>query len=200
MSWLSARFFTYLQQAPFYRAAHQAAVQHLPKGHGQRWADIGCGPGLVAALAHEHGYVVTGRDIDPDSITAAQAGHPSDICFEQAGWEAPFPNEVRPQVISAASLLIVLPERQAALRTLAAQLAPGGTLLIIETTPAMRLRQALAWLVAHRWPPRGWLLLLWALARRGKAVNASELSLPGFHTHAHPLMDGLLCAWRLQAA
>ncbi len=72
MGSLSARFFDYIQEADFYRDLHREAVALLPAGAGQTWFDIGCGPGLVARLAHARGYDAVGFDLDADVTRLAR--------------------------------------------------------------------------------------------------------------------------------
>ncbi|HEY8708423.1 MAG TPA: methyltransferase domain-containing protein, partial [Burkholderiaceae bacterium] len=72
MGALSARFFGYVQDADFYRDLHREAVALLPPGAGKTWFDMGCGPGLVARLAHDRGYDAVGFDLDPHMVGLAR--------------------------------------------------------------------------------------------------------------------------------
>ena len=45
MSYFSARLFSWVQDAAFYRQLHREAVELLPRGSGQPWLDAGCAPG-----------------------------------------------------------------------------------------------------------------------------------------------------------
>lgn len=201
MSGLAARFFAYLQDAAFYREVHEQAVALLPQGTGRTWLDLGCGPGLVARLAAARGYHTLGRDIDPDMIAMAQRiaqQSGSRVGFEVGGFDAPLPHDARADVVSAASLLIVLDDRAAALRQMLAHLKQDGILLLIETTPAMRPRAAWRWLRQTGYTKRGWLLMLWAWVRSGRAIQRDELSAEGWHTECTELMGGLVAAWTIR--
>jgi SAM-dependent methyltransferase len=189
---MSAGFFSWLSDAAFYASAHAQAVG-LVDG-GQTWTDVGCGPGVVALAAARRGYTVRGFDRDAAMIDAARARAASDQVtaqFDQGSLEA---LEARADVVSAASLLAVLPGRQRALEQLWALVSPGGALLVIETTERLRWRATLGQLRG-----RGALgLLLWGLVRNGRSA-ARELdafSPTDLHVRSfHPLLDGLLGAW-----
>lgn len=202
MSRKVARFFACLQEAEFYREVHRQAVALLPPGAGRLWLDLGCGPGLVTRLAAERGYHALGRDIDPDMVAMAQRvarNKGSPARFEAAGIEAAL-GEQRVDVVSAASLLFVLADRATALRQMLAQLKPGGVLLVVETTPAMRLGKAWRWLRQAGGGRRAWMLLLWAWVRGGRAVGEEELKAEGWRAECAPLMGGLVSAWIFRRA
>lgn len=186
----SATFFSWLQRAPFYRAAHEAAVATLPSGRG-RWVDVGTGPGLVARAAAARGYVVHGFDADEAMIAVAKRDHGA-ATFSVASLNQVEQLTAPAQVVSAASLVTVLDEPKQALDTLWRLVAPAGTLLIIETTAQMRLPRALA--LGHS--QLG--LLLWATVRGGRTVaplldafEPDDLAARTFH----PVLHGLLGAW-----
>jgi SAM-dependent methyltransferase len=200
MSGLAARFFACLQGAAFYREVHEQAVALLPQGAGRTWLDLGCGPGLVARLAAARGYHARGRDIDRHMIAMAQRiaqQTGSRAAFETAGIDAP-PQDGGADVVSAASLLIVLDDRTVALRQMLAQLKQDGVLLLVETTPAMRPRAAWRWLKQAGHTKRGWLLMLWAWVRSGRAIHPNELGVEGWHTECTELMGGLVAAWTIR--
>lgn len=186
----SATFFSWLQRAPFYQAAHAAAVATLPAGRG-RWIDVGTGPGLVARAAASRGYAVLGFDADDAMIAAARRVHRA-VTFSVATLNQVEQVAAPAQVVSAASLVTVLEEPKRALDTLWRLVAPGGTLLIIETTAQMTLRQALALGTPHLG------LLLWATVRGGRTVAPLlDAFAPGdlaAHTF-HPVLHGLLGVW-----
>src|SRR5699024_251667 len=46
----------------------------LPRG--SRVLDAGCGPGRVGGRLHELGHLVTGVDVDPELVAAAEEDHP----------------------------------------------------------------------------------------------------------------------------
>lgn len=201
MSGFAARFFAHLQDAEFYRTVHEQAVALLPRGAGRTWLDIGCGPGLVARLAAARGYRALGLDIDPAMISMARhiakQGN-SAAEFATGSIAAPLPHDERADVVSAASLLIVLNDRGNALRQMLAHLKENGVLLIVETTPAMKLDAAWRWLRQTGYTKRAWLVLLWAWVRSGRAVHREELGVEGWRTDCTPLMGGLVAAWTIR--
>lgn len=135
--------FTWLQGADFYHDLHKQAVESLPIGQGETWLDVGCGPGLVARLATHRGYNVTGIDTDPQMIAVAKRiayRTNSSVDFQTADFASLPAGSAK--VVSAASLLAVLPDREAGLRSLWQILRPGGMLLIIEPTRQMTIENA----------------------------------------------------------
>lgn len=197
----SAEFFSWLSDADFYAQAHAEAVALVPPGPGT-WIDVGCGPGLVTRLAAERGFRATGYDRSLDMVLAARrrtAGLGARVRFEQASLAELERRAPSADVVSAASLLAVLPDPGAALELLWRQVSAGGVLLIIETTPLMRAERTLRALKGRRAVG----LLMWGLARRGRSAaptvdvfHPEDLASAFFH----PLLEGLLGAWVLRRA
>jgi len=192
--------FTWLQGADFYRALHREAVEMLPIGNGETWLDIGSGPGLVTHLAAERGYRATGIDTDPQMVAAAKRiarWKHSPVEF-QTGDFTSLPAESA-QVVSAASLLAVLPDREAGLRSLWRLLRPGGTLLVIEPTNQMT-RENASRAIKNGLPPKRIIgLRIWANARQGNIVDPSIYETPGAESICfRPLLQGLVGAWAIQ--
>jgi trans-aconitate methyltransferase len=197
MSLVSAAFFAWVQGAPFYQDAHRAAVELLPRGEGKTWLDVGCGPGLVTRLASRHGYRALGVDRDTAMIRAAHRLSRHDPCeFERADLTT-IDDERSFEVVSAASLLIVVPDAPRAAELLWRHVAPGGTLLVVETTPRMTPENAE--IVARSLPPkRHAVLTRWAAARRGRSFDPAVLDgLDATARHQQALLGGLLGAWIL---
>jgi SAM-dependent methyltransferase len=204
MSYLGARLFDWLQGADFYRELHQTAVQLLPPGAGRTWLDVGCGPGLVTRLAAEHGYAALGIDTDPHMLARARRA--------AQGISHPPPSYARhglgdlgtvlapAQVVSATSLLAVLPHVSAAVRGLLRGVADGGALLLVEPLPAMTLARVRRGIRTGRFRGRrlnG--LRLWAYARQGSIRDLAP-ALQELHVRERryePLLDGLVGAWVL---
>lgn len=203
MGRLSARLFGWVQSAPFYRELYSQAVALLPAGAGRTWVDVGCGPGLVAGLAAARGYTAWGLDRDPAMVALARRHHPA-ARFAVGDLFAPVASQPHPpgaDVVSAASLLAVLPDRRSALQALLARVRPGGTLLLIEPSPSMTPASAAAWLARHPAARGATVLRLWAHTRRPqRAVQAHDLHWPGWDAQAHPLLEGLVQAWLLRAS
>ncbi len=199
MSQLSARFFSYVQGADFYRELHQKAVALLPPSSGSAWFDVGCGPGLVARLAAARGYRTTGFDIDPTMIEQAKKSSPNELSiphYEVASIDELQASGRKANVISAASLLFVLNDQEKALRQLLSCLVDGGILLVIETTPLMKPSKVWAWLKQNGFGNRNWILMLWALTRvNGIPVTPTYMSITGCKIERADLFEGLVSAW-----
>ncbi len=195
MSFLSAAFFTWVQGAPFYVDVHSQAVALLPSGNGKTWLDVGCGPGLVARLACDRGYEVLGIDRDPEMVRLAKRKTRGDPrCRFDVGDINDLSGRHSADVVSAASLLFVLPDPDAAIQQLWDCVRPGGKLLVIETTERMTVDQART---VKKAIPHGrrFVLNLWARARNGRAVpNEIFLSVPARIRDCIPLLNGLVNA------
>jgi ubiquinone/menaquinone biosynthesis C-methylase UbiE len=203
MSSMSAKFFTFVQGATFYRHLHEQAVALLPPGEaGARWVDIGCGPGLVTRLAANHGYRAMGFDLDPAMAEQARRlarRNVSSAQFQATDLDTLAAARLDADVVSAASLLAVLDDRKTALQNLLACVKKDGALLIIETTDAMTPRAAWKWLSSHRYGRHNWVLLLWALARsKGYAISRVDLEVPGYRVQKMDLLGGLVAAWLIR--
>ncbi|MDE2494387.1 MAG: class I SAM-dependent methyltransferase [Alphaproteobacteria bacterium] len=193
---LSAAFFSWVQGARFYIDTHAEAVALVPSGEGKTWLDVGCGPGLVARLASRRGYRATGIDRSPKMIERAirLARGESSCRFEIADLEG-LASKYSADVVSAASLLFVVQEPEAALVQLWSCVRPGGNLLVVETTEKMAPRAALQ-TMTHIRPGRRLALLLWARARNGRSVAPSVYDrLAPASGSRTPLLDGLVSAW-----
>lgn len=192
--------FTWLQGADFYFDLHKQAVESLPAGNGETWLDIGSGPGLVARLAAERGYRATGIDTDPQMVAAAKwiAQREHSAAEFQTGDFASLPAESA-HVVSAASLLAVLSDREAGLRSLWRLLRPGGTLLIVEPTHQMTSENANR-AIQHGLPQKRIAgLRMWANARQGNIVDPSMYETLGAKSiYFQPLLHGLVGTWVIQ--
>lgn len=196
---ISTLLFTWLQGADFYYDLHKQAVDLLPQGNGQRWLDVGSGPGLVSRLSAQRGYQVTGIDSDSASIQAAKwiAGIQGLSINFKAGDVFNLPPESA-EVVSAASLLAVLPDREKGLRSLWSAVRPGGYLLIIEPTDQMTSGNAEK-LIQNGLPrKRIQGLRMWATARQGNIVNPAMFETLGAEVTFTPLLHGLVSAWVLK--
>ncbi|MEO8609465.1 MAG: class I SAM-dependent methyltransferase [Chloroflexota bacterium] len=194
------RLFSWMQEAEFYYDLHAQAVSLLPKALGrQQWIDVGCGPGLITRLAAARGYQALGIDVNPQMIAAAEqiAQHEKSSATFRLGNFEDIPYESA-SVISAASLLAVLPDPMAGLLLLWRSVRPGGSLLIIEPTAEMTVEHA-HHLIQNGIPAkRKYGLYLWASARQGRAVDSSLYSrLQSSKLDYIPLLHGLVGAWVL---
>jgi len=195
----AARLFARLEDANFYSGLHRVAANLLPGGQpGQSWLDVGCGPGILVRIAAEKGYAACGIDRDADMIATARslaAGHGSLASFAVSDIETAAAANVRFDVVSASSLLVVLPKPVEALRQLVNLTKPEGRVLIIEAGSRMsRARAGRLWL-RGRLGKRGWMLLLWASVRSGRVLPESTFDQPGLHISRRSLLNGLANAW-----
>ncbi len=192
-----AVLFTWLQGAEFYRELHERAVAAMPSGEGKTWIDVGCGPGLVARLAAERSYDATGIDVSPAMIRAARRlkkWHDSSARFEVA--DLSFLRGKTVDVISAASLLAVLDDKQEAAQQMWDSVRPGGHLLIIEPTELMTPENA-GKLIKNGLPKKRLAGLgMWSKARQNRAIDpAIFAALKAKDKEVLPLLGGLVKAW-----
>ena len=196
----AADFFVRVQRAPFYEEMFRNAIERLPPGDGRRLLDVGSGPGLLTRLAAARGYDATGIDADPDMIEAAhgiarkegsRAAFRVGSAGEASVGDQPF------DVVMAASLLAVLPDRAAGIRTLWRLVAPGGILFIVEATDRITARNANRLIAAGQISDGADVLRLWAAGREGQTVDPSLVEeidgIAGLTTHS--LVHGLVAGW-----
>ena len=166
--------FWYLQSQAFYKSLHQHAVTlaDIDKGDNRlTWADVGCGVGLMSRIADVKGYKVDSYDLDSGMIRGAK-----------------FLNRKRPHltytvqdvmtlvkiydVVSATSLLSVVPDKKATLSKLQSLLHDGkSTLILIEPTEKMSLKNAWKMVTSVNTFFQYKMLLVWANARQGQALD-----------------------------
>jgi len=191
--------FTWLQGATFYCDLHARAVSLLPAGEGREWLDFGTGPGLVARLAAARGYRAVGIDSDARMIRAAQ--RLARCLGSPARFRTGSVFDARPEsahVVSACSLLAVVPDKERAVHALWSTVQPGGTLLIVEPTDRMEPANAASAIESGLPAKRILGLRLWAAARAGRAVPPSTWdSLPAASKSRVDLLAGLVTAWCL---
>ena len=97
--------------------------------------DIGCGTGTLSVVLAQLGYTVTGIDLSPNMVAAAQAKAEAagyDIRFEVA--DAAFPPFAAGQfdVVLCRHILFMLPEIEQVLQRWTVLLKPQGRLIMIE--------------------------------------------------------------------
>ena len=104
-------------------------------------------------------------------------------------------------MVSAASLLAVLPDVAAGLAQLRCCLMPGACLLLVETSALLTPLNAWRWLRRHGWAEGNLWLLVWALVRNGRStLTPMHLTSWSGRVVQQPLLDGLLNAWLLYPA
>jgi SAM-dependent methyltransferase len=114
---------------PLDRALLAAFAEQAPPG--LPLADIGCGPGHVAAHLAALGRPVVGVDLSPGMVQAAAARHPS-LDFQVGSMLAlAAPDGAYAGVVSLYTLIhLPAAERAAAIAEFARVLCPGGLLLV----------------------------------------------------------------------
>jgi 2-polyprenyl-3-methyl-5-hydroxy-6-metoxy-1,4-benzoquinol methylase len=201
MSARAAKLFARVQDADFYREMHTTAVAALPSGEGRTWLDVGCGPGLLARTAADRGYTARGIDRDPDMIAAAvrlAAERKSPATFAAIDVEAEAASGRRYDVVSASSLLVVVPDARATLRCLEELVKPRGTVLILEATSAMTRGRALALALGGRLGRGAHMLVVWANARAGRALDEAVFQDSGLRGARTSLLGGMACSWSFE--
>jgi ubiquinone/menaquinone biosynthesis C-methylase UbiE len=113
----------------------EARLQPLEPQPGQRLLDVGCGNGAaIIQLAHAYGLDVTGVDIDPDQIAAAQlaAGESNRMHFLGAdATELPF-DEHEFDFVYTNKTTHHIRDWPRALAEMARVLKPGGALVYAD--------------------------------------------------------------------
>lgn len=200
---LGARFFRFVQGAGFYQSLFREVVNQLPPGDGRSWLDVGCGPGLVARLAAERGYHSVGVDRSAGMIAEARrasrrAASPAGVLRFEVGDLSDLP-EASFDVVSAASLLAVVPNRIAAVSSLWKAVKPGGVLLVIEPTERLNAENADRIVRSGLAGPRAIVLRLWGRARSGRATDVGPLTqLPAESFEIRSYLDGLVASYEIQ--
>jgi ubiquinone/menaquinone biosynthesis C-methylase UbiE len=118
-------------EAPFDRSLLRAFVDLVNAGTSNRVADVGCGPGRVAAFLVTHHLEVVGLDPSPAMLAAARIAHP-DIQFEEGQLDdLPIAEASLAGVVCWYSIIYTPPESLGdAFAELARVLRPGGYLLL----------------------------------------------------------------------
>ena len=194
---IGAVLFTWLQGAEFYRELHKQAVDFIPLGEGKTWFDLGCGPGLVTRQAATNYYDVIGIDADPAMIKAARRiakWQGSKARFEVG--DLTFLLDKKADVVSAASLLAVLSEKEDSLSIMWDSVQPGGYLLIIEPTELMNPENAKEIISSGLSKKRINGLSLWAKARENRSIDPSIFNaINAEDKSCLELLGGLVNAW-----
>ncbi len=169
--------FTWLHNQEFYISLQKKAVEPFSSTASKNnklektWADIGCSTGLLSRLAAKLNYTVTGYDIDKNSLKMASflSRKYKNLSYEQKDFNTL--NESY-DVISATSLLSVVPKKEESLKKLISLLRDAdSTLVLIE--PTSKLTRKNVWKNISDLKSfcyyKG--LLLWAKARENKAID-----------------------------
>ena len=118
-------------EAPIDRSLLVAFVELVKRHTVDRVADVGCGPGRVAAFVAERGLDVVGVDVSQAMLAVARTAHPH-IKFEEGQLDAlPIDTGVLAGAVCWYSIIYTPPDRLAeAFGELMRVLIPGGYLLL----------------------------------------------------------------------
>jgi len=191
----TAALFEWLHGAEFYRRFHREAVELLPDGAGRTWLDVGAGPGVLSREAAARRYRVRAVDRQALMIEAAKRQTwdlEGLIDFAVSDLDAEVARGVVHDVVSASSLLTVLPDPRAGLAKLAALAKPGGAILIIEASRKMTPLNAMRMLATRDLGARSSMLLVWATVRLGRMPPSLAPFDPSLTMSQTPLLDGMV--------
>ncbi len=118
-------------EGPVDRSFLMAFVEFVARSRGARAADVGCGPGRVAAYLAANGLDVIGIDVSPAMLVEARRAHP-DIEFEEGRLDdLPITAGALGGAVCWYSIIYTPPERlDDAFAELRRILEPGGHLLL----------------------------------------------------------------------
>src|SRR5580692_12287105 len=118
-------------EGPIDRALLVAFIELIKRQTVVRVADVGCGPGRVAAFMTERGLNVVGVDLSQAMLTVARSAHPH-IRFEEGHLDAlPLETGVLAGAVCWYSIIYTPPDRLIeAFHELSRVLIPGGHLLL----------------------------------------------------------------------
>jgi ubiquinone/menaquinone biosynthesis C-methylase UbiE len=118
-------------EGPIDRSLLAAFIELIKRNPIGRVADVGCGPGRVAAFMAERGLDVVGVDVSQAMLTVARTAHPH-IMFEEGRLDnLPIETGVLAGAVCWYSIIYTPPDRLAeAFKELARVLLPAGFLLL----------------------------------------------------------------------
>ena len=171
---MKVALFWYLQAQAFYRLMHQEAVRLASVKEAdtkQQWADVGCGVGLMSHIADAKGYEVHSYDLDSGMIAWAKFLNRKKLHLSYEEQDV-MTLDTKFDVITATSLLSVVPERKLVLNKLQSLLKDKNSkLILIEPTEAMKVANVWKMIKSVKTFNQYKMLLVWANARQGKSVD-----------------------------
>ncbi|MFF0490942.1 class I SAM-dependent methyltransferase [Nocardia sp. NPDC004068] len=128
-TWYVERFRTLAAQGADIVGEARLVDAMLPRG--ARVLDAGCGPGRIGGYLHRAGHVVTGVDVDPILIAAAEQDHPGPTWLVGDLAELDLPTEFDAIVCAGNVMTFLAPTtRTPVLTNFARHLTPTGRLII----------------------------------------------------------------------
>lgn len=186
--------FLCLQSQHFYKKIHQDAVNIAnidSNVKNKKWADIGCGVGMMSKIAQVRGFSVSSYDLDPAMIKWAQILHKDNklLSFEQ---KDVMKITGKFDVVSASSLLSVVDDKKAVISKLVSLLkGKNSKLILIDATEEMSVKNIYKNITGLKTLYYFKLLLVWAQAREGKAFNINIFNDIKNISH-HYVLDGMV--------
>jgi SAM-dependent methyltransferase len=161
---------------------HEALVQALGPRSGDRWLDVACGAGNVAALAAAAGARVTGIDISPRLIDVARARAEAggyDIDYRVGDAESLDVADDSFDVVSSSFGMIFAPDHTAVARELSRVLTPSGRLGFAAWTPESTIGDLLKMVARFQPapPPGAGIPLAWGDERHVRDLLAGDFDL-----------------------
>ena len=111
--------------------SNRAVIELLDLDSGDRFLDVGCGPGAALEHAASTGASVAGIDPSPSMVSRAAKRVPTAEVRLGSAEEIPFPDDSFSVVVNIASFHHWA-DRDTGLREVLRVLAPGGRLQIVE--------------------------------------------------------------------
>jgi SAM-dependent methyltransferase len=152
-AWSSAAF---ENLEPDIAGMHDDLVGRLAPKAGERWLDVGCGPGAVALRAARAGAEVTGLDLAPGLIETARrraAEEGLSIRFDVGDAEALPYGDAEFDIVSSSVGVIFAPDHRAAAAELARVVRPGGRLGVTAWRPEAGVCAMLKIMADYQPPP-----------------------------------------------
>jgi ubiquinone/menaquinone biosynthesis C-methylase UbiE len=135
---------------------HDDLVRRLAPRPGERWLDVGCGPGAVAMRAARAGAEVTGLDLAPGLIETARRRATDEglsIGYDIGDVEALPYGDASFDVVSSSVGAIFAPDHRAAASELARVTRPGGRLGLSAWRPEQGIAAMMRIMAEFQPPP-----------------------------------------------
>jgi SAM-dependent methyltransferase len=136
-------------------AMHDDLAARLDPQPGEKWLDVGCGPGAVAMRAARAGADVTGVDLSEVMVETARrraSEEGLDIAYEVGDAENLPYDDASFDVLSSSVGIFLAPDHAAVARELSRVVRPGGRLGLTAWRPGSRVERGVK-LSAQFGPP-----------------------------------------------
>lgn len=136
-------YFTRAQASPGWARVLDSFARFAAPRPGQRALDVGCGPGALVRRLAALGCSAVGADADPAMLARAHELAPALPFTVGNALALPFADESFDHV-TATNLLFLLPNPQAGLSEMARVCKPGGSVAVLNPSPALSQSSAQA--------------------------------------------------------